>query len=64
MAAAELGNMGRLHTWTRPDTDRGSEGTPKGALVPLRRSVCANFLAHGDAANDTRPLYPTTERSV
>src|SRR6516164_8246246 len=62
MTAAELANVGGLFTWTHPDTDRRIEGPPKGALVPLRRGVCANCLAPGDAANATRPCSPTRER--
>jgi hypothetical protein len=45
MAAAELADMGSLHTWTHPGTDRRSKGTLEDALVRLRRGVRANFLA-------------------
>src|SRR5215472_12853224 len=64
MATAELANMGGLPTWIYPYADCRSEGTPKDALVPLRRGVCASCVALGDATDDTCPLPQSTERHV
>ena len=64
MATGELANMGGLCTWAYPYADRRNEGAPKNTLVPLRRGVRASCLAFGDAADDTCPLPPTTERHV
>ena len=64
MAAAELANMDGPSTWAYPYADRRNEGTPKDALVPLRRGVRASCPALGNAADDTCPLAPTTERNV
>ncbi len=64
MAAAELADMAGLHTCIHGAADRRTEGTAKDALVFLRLSLRACRLATGNAANDTRPPSPTTERHV
>src|SRR5215469_6674996 len=61
MDARELAG---LHTCIHAAVNRRAEGTAKDALVSLRLSVCAFFLAPGNAADHTRSPCPTTERAV